>query len=676
MSTSPRPGVHQLDVMETPPAFLTNPTLIRPPKHHALPVTSPRKRVRTVPCMKKGVFNFGIPRKYMTPELLAKFPEQKRKPPEKTAKPEVTDLETPETVDDAVEVVRRHLGARIDVVILGVGSTNRFQAALQSHHHRFNALVLAPTRISALAAVAEIGEFSGSSRVIPVVGRGPHSLSNPARTAMYQNNVGKGSVVVATPRGLCSSFFKTGQGPKWLGLVERLVLYDPEFIHEIGCLPHLTKILKYIPPTARRQTVLITQQYPGKNTSRLILSCLRNNTRFLKWPVDDETPEALAKKINRRYAVASEIGVLAALAKAIEDAMKVTDYKIVVFMNNTKLVQLYAALWRRMGVYVDELHGKRSNASQMRALVLFAEKENTILFSTEMSAQRAADMRVTHVIELGPPSSKAVHEQRVSVATPGVGSSLLLVTDYEREMAFSALGEETVNQMTVAECYMNYEDEEFMQRMHVAFGKAQWQLGAAAYMNYIAHYSSLRKKFGWTKQDLVQRAAQWCRHTLGAGPWAITPRYADRFKLWNTEGVEVDPEMTKLLSVARVDGPINVDHSLDGLDPRLGPRGKNVRPRKLKEKKLRIGNWEEIMKKVKEDEMRMLEKLNRKSPEGRKYMALIAQKAIQRTLTPKKGEAKKRKKELAEKQALLGKRRKSRIRLRVRDWAPNFADKE
>lgn len=661
------------------PAFLTNPALIRvPKKQNALATTSPRKRIRTIPCMRRDIVEFVIPSKCLTPELKEKY-DQLNARPEKKKKPisNPSEADTPKTIDDAVELVRRHLGARVDVVMLGIGSTNRFRAALQSHHRRFNALVLAPTKMSALLAVAEIGEFSGSCRVIPVVGRGPHKLANPARTAMFQNNTVKGAVVIATPRALCADFFKTGQGPKWLSLVERLVIYDPEYMYDIGSLNQLTKILKFVPPTARRQTVVITAEFPGKNASKVMLTSLRNNRRFIRWPADDETPASRAMKISRRYAITGESGLLAALGKAIEDAMEVPNHKIVVFMTNTKFVQLYASIWRRLGYKIEELHAKRSNAGQMEALLLFAESESSIMFSTEMSAQRASDMKVTHVIEFGAPITRSLHERRVSVAKPGVGTSLLLIPEFERDLAFNALGEDTVKHLSIASCYMNYENQQFMDRVHRAFSKTQWQLGAAAYMSYISSHSHVRKTFGWTKEQLVERANNWCRVNLGAGPWAITPKMADRFQLWKTPGVEVDANMVKLLSTARIDGQRNVDHSLDNLDPRLGPRGKNAVPRRLKPKKLKLGDTEAIMKKVKEDELRMIEKLNRKSPEGRKYLALIAQKAIQRELGPKKGEAKRKKKELEEKMAALGKKKKkSRMRLRVADWAPKFADKE
>lgn len=320
---------------------------------------------------------------------------------------------------------------------------------------------------------------------------------------------------------------------------------------------------------------------------------------------------------------------------------------------------------------VDELHAKRSRANQMDALISFAESDESVLFSTEMSAQRAADLRVTHVIEIGAPTDRTQHERRVAVATPGVGSALLLVEDYESEFAFEALGEETMNRMNLAKCYMGLDDNGLMERIHNAFSRAEWQLGAAGHMSFITFHSGRRKKYGWTRAQLVERASEWAKLSLNAGPWAVTSRMADRFRLWKIEGVEVDDNIMKEIAAMKDDLQV-VDRSLDGIEPHAGIRGGNPRGKFVKEKKLKIGNWQDIMKSVKQDELKMLESLNQKSPEGRKYMALIAQKAIQRSLTPSKEESKRRKKE----QSNVEKpRRKKRLRIRVESWAPKFADK-
>lgn len=571
---------------------------------------------------------------------------------------------TVETEDEAKKFMQQVLSSRVDVLVCGGGGTERISASLQALPRRFNALILSPTRLSAMSIVAELGEYVGSSRVIAVVGRGPHGLSDPARTAMKQTKVSKGAVLVATPRALCESFFKTGNGPKWLGLVDRFILDDIATIETLGATKQVHRIMKFL--RSRRQTLaFLSLQNPQSVT--LLHRLLRPNFLTFRWPGGDSLlPRARAARIPQRYAVTTVEVALSALLTALEDARRVPNHKVLMFLRSAKLVQFYAALFRAMDIPIEELHSRRSPASQMHVLTMFAEADYAVLLTSDMCADRLSNLRVTHVLQVGAPGGATPYENRVALATAELGSALLLLVDYERDIVLKSIDSSTRG-VTEASCYSDLKvDEKLVKWAHESMECVPWQFAAAAYMSIIGVYSPMRRTLGWTKADLVQRAVEWGRLTTGQGPWAVSQSFVKRLNLWDVPGLLVEDDLNEKLSHTRNAGMLAWDRSLEGkLEPGVGKRGKNVRHKRLKQKRPKIKNWREILKNVKETEASTIAKLNRKSPEGRKYMALIASRAVARDLHET---AQRNKKLKMEQEELEKKKREEREKLRIENW--------
>lgn len=555
---------------------------------------------------------------------------------------------SPATATEASDAVRSALASRLDVHVIGAGEPGLILASLQAHSRRFNALVLLPTRPLAEAAAVELGEFSGSSRVILVSGRGVNALSDPARTAVYLNNAEKGAVVVATPLSLCRAFFRTGNGPKWLGLVERLVLSDPAHMAETGSLSQVSRILKYMPETSRRQTVVHSRPPPAEGSvaargpaasasnagRRMAGYVLRPRCQRVNWPTVFETSDVRAARIPQRFAVVKPSELLPALGRMLNEARAVPRHKVIVFFPTAKMVQFYATMFRTIGIRVQEVHGRRSPNAQRTALEEFRDLEEMVLFSSDLSSARSGTLRVTHVLQMGAPRDAMLYARRVASATPGEGSAVLLLADFEREIALAVL-DELATPVIEATCYggeQNAGYPEFVREAHAAAQKIAWQFAAGAFMSWIAEYAGKRKALGWSHEDLVCRATEWAQLTSGAGPWSVPPRFADRLKLWRVPGITVSETMERELGLVRETGFSYRDRSLDDVaevaSGKVGPRGSNALPRRLKEKKPKIEDWRKVLKRVSVEDLKKLKTINRKSPEGKKFMAKLVQKAL------------------------------------------------
>lgn len=562
-----------------------------------------------------------------------------------------------------------------DLVIIGIGNEGRFEASLRERPKRFNALILTPTNRSGLTAMGEIGDLSQRSkmRIVPMLGKPPYSASNPAKSAINARNSANGAIVIATPRALCKSFFTTDQGPKWLALVDRLIIYNLHFMDDVGGLPFLQRVLSFLPSQWRRQTILMADKNPYVNerVGKLIPLILRPNALYLNWPLDYVLPKSRAPSVPQRYAVTSLGNLVPALYAFLSQVEKIPNYKVVVFLQTTKLAQLYAGIFRALDFPVEELHSKRSGDSQTRALVALAESDELVMFTSDLTAQRSQEMRITHVVSVGVPMDSNQYARRVGIAAPGIGSSILFVTDYEKDAALKSTGKFRPS-IIEATCYSN-PSSEITGKFRRALPHVPWQLFANGFMSFIAVHATARRRYGWVMEDVVELAFEWSKYTTTQEAWDVTTRFADTFKLWRTEGITIDEGLNFKLSITKNIGMLNVDKSLEGRIPEnVGRRGKNAHGRRLKPKKLRIGDWRDIMKFVKQDEMETLSKLNRKSPEGRKYLKLISQKAIQRSLTPNPREGAKLKEEKKNKT----RPKKKRIRLSAHSWAPKFEGEE
>ncbi len=250
-----------------------------------------------------------------------------------------------------------------------------------------------------------------------------------------------------------------------------------------------------------------------------------------------------------------------------------------------------------------------------------------------MSAARSAAQRVTHVFQIGAPKDPAQYARRVAVATPGEGSALLLLCDFECDVALRAVAD-CATTLLEAPCYAETEPgggrDGFVREAHEAVKNIPWQVAAGAYMSWLAEYTTKRKALGWTKEELVRRAAEWAKLTTGAGPWSVPPRFADRLSLWRVPGIVVAEGEEYHLAFNNEAGMIGWDRSLDAVEEvksgKVGPRGRNVLPRRLKPKKPKIEDWRKVLKKVSVKDMETLKTVNRRRPRERNLWRRLCRK--------------------------------------------------
>jgi len=275
-------------------------------------------------------------------------------------------------------------------------------------------LVLAPTRELA-AQIDEqrraLGRFTriGGAVVVGGVSMGPQE------TALRRG----AEVLVATPGRLLDHLQR---GTARLGLIETLVLDEADRMLDMGFLPDIRRILKYVP--VARQTLLFSATMPPE-----IVALARE---LLCQPVmlDIERPSAPAVGVSHAaYPVASELK----LSLLIELLRQPGVRNALVFTRTKHRANRLADGLSRRGVAADRIHGNRSQAQRTQALAAFKDGRCRVLVATDIAARGIDVTGLSHVVnfDVPPAAEDYIHRVGRTARAEAVGDAFTLVSPAE-----------------------------------------------------------------------------------------------------------------------------------------------------------------------------------------------------------------------------------------------------
>jgi ATP-dependent RNA helicase RhlE len=276
------------------------------------------------------------------------------------------------------------------------------------------ALVLAPTRELAAQIDEQRRALGRFTRVSGAAIFGGVSMG-PQETALRHG----AEVLVATPGRLLDHLQR---GTARLGLIETLVLDEADRMLDMGFLPDIRRILKYVP--VARQTLLFSATIPPA-----IVALARE---LLLQPVtlDVERPAAPAAGVSHAaYPVAADLklSLLVQLlrAPAVRNALVFTRTK-------HRANRLADGLCRR-GVAADRIHGNRSQAQRTQALAAFKSGRCRVLVATDIAARGIDVTGLSHVVNFDVPPAPEDYIHRVgrTARAEAVGDALTLVAPAE-----------------------------------------------------------------------------------------------------------------------------------------------------------------------------------------------------------------------------------------------------
>jgi ATP-dependent RNA helicase RhlE len=305
----------------------------------------------------------------------------------------------------------------------GSGKTAAFLLPLIERLKRpgqLRALILAPTRELAIQIEANAKSYGRGTRLRTAAVVGGESA--PKQINALKTGV---DILIATP-GRLNDLIE--RGCVKLGSVEVLVLDEADRMLDMGFLPQVRRIIKYIP--RKRQTMLFTATF-SRDVERLAHELMADHLR-----IEAARPAATVATLNQKaYPVLSHAKtplVLALLKQHPEGSF-------LVFTQTRRGADKLARILEANRHEVVTLHSDRNQSQRNRALASFRSGHARILVATDVAARGIDVDDITFVINYEVPASAEDYIHRVGrTARAGRdGSALTLVSPEEESMLSS-----------------------------------------------------------------------------------------------------------------------------------------------------------------------------------------------------------------------------------------------
>ncbi len=303
----------------------------------------------------------------------------------------------------------------------GTGKTAAFvlpilHKLINGPRRRTSALIVTPTRELAeqiLETVRELGTGSGLRCATIYGGVGPGPQIKALREGV--------EILVACPGRLLDLI---DQRHARFENIQFLVLDEADRMFDMGFLPDVRKILKFVP--VQRQTMLFSATFPPE-IEQLASQSLRNPQRItlgLSRPVHTVT--------HALYPVAQHLKTPILLK-----LLKQTDTDSVLIFTRTKhRAERLARQIANAGYRVTSLHSNRTQGQRQAALKGFKGGQYQIMVATDIAARGLDVESITHVINYDMPDTADAYIHRIGRAgrAERTGDAFTLVTPEDNDM--------------------------------------------------------------------------------------------------------------------------------------------------------------------------------------------------------------------------------------------------
>jgi ATP-dependent RNA helicase MSS116 len=308
------------------------------------------------------------------------------------------------------------------------------------------------------------------------------------------------------------------------------VLDEADRMLDDGFEKELRSILEKLPNRrdTPRQTLMFSATMP-KNVIQLARNYVdARNFEFVQTIREDETPTH--QKVPQYMVPCNSFAntqpaLLELIKREIAKSRESPDaqpFKAIVFMPTTSSVELthkvFLQLKREMGLerneLVVEIHSKLSQRERTRAAETFRAARSSILISSDVTARGMDFPNVSHVIQVGLPSSREqyIHRLGRTGRADKAGQGWLLLSDAEMSAARRRLVEIPIKRHNELKC-ASYEaeagldeaPEEFRDVANVSRG-LQYSLTQATYQSYLGGSHK-----GMDMQRIVDGLNEWSK---------------------------------------------------------------------------------------------------------------------------------------------------------------------
>jgi ATP-dependent RNA helicase MSS116 len=241
------------------------------------------------------------------------------------------------------------------------------------------------------------------------------------------------NILVATPGRLCDHIRNTridgDSFHKLLSKIDILILDEADRYIDMGS--DIPMILSALPK--KRQTLLFSATLPPHVQSFLRKSMKTSFEQIDCVSVGTQTSQV----VDQSYVLLnSERNLMSGIVEVIRHYMDTCpNAKIIVFFPTTSMVAFFAKIFNfgLGGKYVLEIHSKKTQTYRTSVSKRFRELKKGVLFSSDVSARGVDYPGITHVIQIGLPSSQEsyIHRLGRTGRAGNTGEGILVLTEME-----------------------------------------------------------------------------------------------------------------------------------------------------------------------------------------------------------------------------------------------------
>ncbi len=293
-------------------------------------------------------------------------------------------------------------------------------------------LILAPTRELAAQVAQSFEKYGLNHKLTLALLIGGVSFEDQDR------KLNRGvDVLIATPGRLLDHFQR---GKLMLMGVEILVIDEADRMLDMGFIPDIEKICRFLPP--RRQTLFFSATMPPEIT-RLV-------GQFLNDPVRIEVakPATAAKTITQRFRFCPS-GEDWAKREVLRGLIQQLDVKnAIIFCNRKRDVAILLKSLLKHGFNAGALHGDMDQSSRTATLDAFRDGRITLLAASDVAARGLDIPDVSHIFNFDVPWQPDDYVHRIGrtgrAGKEGFSATLVTADDLKSVAAIGKLiGEET-----------------------------------------------------------------------------------------------------------------------------------------------------------------------------------------------------------------------------------------
>ncbi|KAI9794479.1 MAG: hypothetical protein M1833_000392 [Piccolia ochrophora] len=250
--------------------------------------------------------------------------------------------------------------------------------------------------------------------------------------------------------------------------LKALVLDEADRLLDDGFWPEIQEIQRLLPERSRidRQTLMFSATVPPEVMS-MVQQTMKKGFKIVRTVQEGEQPThaRVDQKVVNVGGLENLLPTLLELCQkgierstATESSMsKAPPFKAIVYFGSTANVTLAASIFRNLctpgkNVYdrhplfparIMEMHARLSQAQRTAASQAFRNAQSAILFSSDVTARGMDFPNVTHVIQVGVPSTRDAYIHRLgrTARAEKTGEGWLLVADIEMREAGHRLRE-------------------------------------------------------------------------------------------------------------------------------------------------------------------------------------------------------------------------------------------